>query len=798
MNIKLSSNNTHLDLSENESIKIVDAIQDARDLNKITSAYSQQFNLPATAKNNIFFSRWFNYSVVNGFDARFKVDATITIAGFTFKKGKLRLNGVSIVDGEPSSYKVVFFGDEIELKELIGDQLLRALDFSAYDHEYSDEKVLIGLETGLGVGGATQSNQPPLIYPLISHTRRFIYDNANYFHAENETGIDSKLRKEDLKPALRVKTILEAIETKYGFTFSSIFFNSTYIRNLYLWLNRNKGEIKYSNNDQINATQFTNYEDLVFSSGTDIGDLEVDNDTSYEIDYTITTASSEPYEIRIINIDNGEVLAEANVAEGGTETITATLDPLDVAFLTQTYNIGFEIDSSNALATFTQTVVVRRYTKSWVIFTLDATGNYTFASNSVSNDITINRIVPNIRVFDFLQLLFTMFNLTAYKNDDGEIVIEPLPHFYDNPKVYEITQYVDASQNEISRLFPYSSVDFGFEGRDTFLLKNRDDQTGLKFGDLNYNGDQNFDGKPFDIKVKAEKMLYERLINNDSNTFTRVAYGWGVDKDENAFVNKPLLFYRESEGTSPNKLQFNESNVEVDLTQYNRPSNTFAGQTLNFGAEIDEYDLITNENGLFKNYYRDFVASLYNPRARMVKYNAWLPLHIVLNYSLRDVFIVNGKRYRINKISTNLITGKSELELFVDIPTVTESINGGNPNVFQNPEDVSLSLGTITDSSIEVNYDGALSGVTRVNTFIDQKVDAVGTTYLTKYGFTSLDAETTYRFGIQFQLGSNQNTQIFYIYGTTSAPIIVSPSISGTWDDEIGEFSNEVDTFDIE
>ena len=794
MNIRIVSNNTELDLMSNESIKIVDSIQDARDLTKITSAYSQQFNLPATAKNNIFFSRWFNFSIADGFDARFKIDAVLSISGFTFKKGKLRLNGVSIKDGEPSMYKVVFFGDEIEIKDLIGEQLLSSLDLSTYDHEYSDTVVCEGLKTGLGAGGSSLATEPPIIYPLISHTRRFIYDDSDNFHAENETGIASKVKKEDLKPAIRVKTLLEAIETKFNLTFSSVFFNSTYIRNLYLWLNRNKGEIKYSNNDQINATLFTNYDDLIFSSGTDFTSLTVDNETYYEIDYTITTGSSEPYEIRIINLDNGEVLAEANVGEGGNETITAELPPLNIAFLTASYNIGFEIDASNALSTFTQTVTVTRYARTWTIWLPDATGDYTFPNNNVGVTINLSRLMPNIKIFDFLELLFKTFNLTAYKNDDGEIVVEPLPHFYDNPKLYDITQYVDASQSDVNRLFPYSSVIFDFKGRDTFLLKNRDDQTGLKFGALNFNGDRDFDGKPFKIEVGGEKMLYERVSNVDQGTFTRVGYGWGVNSDEDAFVTNPLLFYREPEGTSPSILEFNANSSEITLTEYNRPSNTFAGQTLNFGAEIDEYDLITNENGLFKNYYRDFVASLYDPRARLVKCTAYLPLNIILSYSLKDVFVIDRKRYRINKISTNLITGKSELELFVDIQTITESINGGNPNRFSDPDEVGISLGTITTTSIQVNYDGALSGVTRVNTFIDQVADAVGTTYGTSYTFTGLKAETTYRLGIQFQIGSTNNTQIYYVYATTGSPT----ALTGTWDDDIADFSNDIDTFDID
>ena len=42
-----------------------------------------------------------------------------------------------------------------------------------------------------------------------------------------------------------------------------------------------------------------------------------------------------------------------------------------------------------------------------------------------------------------------------------------------------------------------------------------------------------------------------------------------------------------------------------------------------------------------------------------------LPLSIVLNYSLNDIFIIKGQKYRINSITTNLSTGMANLELLL-------------------------------------------------------------------------------------------------------------------------------------
>jgi hypothetical protein len=47
----------------------------------------------------------------------------------------------------------------------------------------------------------------------------------------------------------------------------------------------------------------------------------------------------------------------------------------------------------------------------------------------------------------------------------------------------------------------------------------------------------------------------------------------------------------------------------------------------------------------------------------MFKVRAFLPPNILINYRLNDQIKIQDKIFRINSITTNLMTGKSELEL---------------------------------------------------------------------------------------------------------------------------------------
>jgi hypothetical protein len=80
-----------------------------------------------------------------------------------------------------------------------------------------------------------------------------------------------------------------------------------------------------------------------------------------------------------------------------------------------------------------------------------------------------------------------------------------------------------------------------------------------------------------------------------------------------------------------------------------KPANTRGNglQTINFGTEEDEFNLNTNAVSLFATYYNTFIDSVFNIKARIIKVKAFLPLSVLLNYTLADRFIISGKIHKI-------------------------------------------------------------------------------------------------------------------------------------------------------
>ena len=540
--IELYINNTRVDLFKDESVSITDSIQNVRDISKIFTAFSQQFNLPASKTNNKLFKHYYNYSILNGFDARYKAEAEIKLNGINYKKGKIRLNEVTLKDNVPYSYKVVFFGDTIELKDFLNEDLLDSLDteLSDLDFEYTQANVKSKLQTG----------GTDVIVPLITHSRRFeIHATNNKYRSlvGNE-----KLSYADLKPAVKVSRIIEAIEEKYGLDFDG-FFNSYQFSQLYLWLHRNEGYISNSSE----------------GGGVNLLSNRFFDVTNPEENWTRTGGDPEQRPLQLggngYDYEEAECRLDVNVG-GNPDEYTVIIKDGSGNLLTQVTRTGdssnffvapanaggvvdFEviIQSENTF-TITQSLnvkhvgVVEGFDDSFDYTEISET-DYQAVTNSIANTFVVGLNMPKMKIFDFLVNIFKMFNLTVYKEDD-KLKVETLPDFYNAGVRYDITEYVDMSKSSVSKLLQFKNILFDFSSKKTQLVKLSDEVQGTPFSQESY-GNNDWDGGNYNIKVDFEKMMFERLTDSHSNpeVLTTITQGTFLDEKGEPTIGKALLLH---------------------------------------------------------------------------------------------------------------------------------------------------------------------------------------------------------------------------------------------------------------
>ena len=725
-----------MDMFKDESLSISDSIQDVRDISKIFTTFSQQFNLPASATNNKFFKHYQDTDVLNSFDARFKADAIIKLNGVDFRKGTIRLNAVDLKDNKPYSYKVVFFGDIVELKDLLKDDELSSLPFpDSLNFTYDNATVFAKFESNQNLD---------VTFPLVTHSKYF---NINSSNGKYQFGND-RLVFTDLKPALRIKKIIEAIELKYNLTFSDDFFNSFNFKRVYMLLHRASGAVSNALTSGGILTVTNSLNDLTVTTANNVDVRPLSVGFLYSFVYQITLSATTPVTVRITS-PNGQVYAEDTFNTVNTHTIQFEL------INNIPSNVFFTIESENTLTISNQTLAITRL--QGVL-----TATYGFPNNSISNTFIVSRQVPQMKVIDFLTSLFKLNNLTAYK-ENGIIVVRSLQDYYNAGNTYDITEYVDVDKSNVSKLLQFKEIDFKFKSKEYFLVNASDEIQDDDFGNLTFGNDE-FDGGSYKIEVDFEKMMYERLSFNGA--LTGVTQGSLLDSSLEATIGAPLLLY--CNNTDPNNAISWGGSGNPTPTNYKRPSNQLLASTttLNFGGEMDETSLLFNPNSLFQNNYINYITSIFDKQARKTKITAYLPLKILLQYQLNDTFIIANKSYRINTIKTNLLTNKTELELF---NVFTSSLDLQNSIVEGLPRMADFASTTITTTTVNFTWT-AVAGAIQYLIFIDnsfiQKVSVIGSTGAGQ--ITGLDSATTYKISGQVDYGNSTFSRLQDIIVTTT------------------------------
>ena len=670
--IQLYIEGQRVDLFDDESVVLTQTIQNVKDVQKVFTDYSKTFTLPATKENNKIFKHYYNNSITNGFDGRSRVSATLELNHLKFKKGKIKLEGVDLKNNVPHSYKVRFTGNTVTLKDLLGEDKLGALtDLNSNTLVYNAANV----KTKLKANPATND----IIAPLITHTNRLHYDSDSSANLDGnvyyESGGGSHLHGvswDDLKYAIRVDTIIQAIETNYGITFSNDFFNSsnTPYYNLFMWLHRKKGYVESPTATEVeslvNTWTATNLS-LTITSMLNTSTLNVSGTPSRytKLDLKLRTSSGFSYSASV-QLNGTEIYNSGSV----TGDLDITKDDLGTS--QGSYNVIIQSAQNVTFSEVTWDIGYR------LLAGLETFNTYTSAAFSHTNafDFIITQQIPDLKCIDFLTGIFKMFNLTSYIDDDtDEVIVKTLDNYYAGGTSYDITEFVDRGKSSVNVALPFKEITFEHGDTKTLLASKHSQLFNNTWGKIEYTNGESLDGKIYKVKTPFSNMLYERLTDLDTDTLTSIQYGFFVDDNQASYYGKPLLFYPvRNSGNSISFLDTTSSHSEV--TQYNVPSNSVALSSatskynINFNNEINEYTLDnTFTDTLFEAYHKDYISDVFDVTNRLTKLTAYLPLRILLNYTLADRFNISGTTYKINSIKTNMLTGKSDLELLNDIYT---------------------------------------------------------------------------------------------------------------------------------
>lgn len=644
-----TDNYEKIELFNDEEIQINSSIQNVQDLAKVYTDFTQSFTIPASPHNNRLFEHFYQTDVDANNNPNIRRNAFIEIGTIPFRSGKISIESSNVVKGRVESYSITFYGDLTSLKDKFGDDTLKDLDLSVYSQPYNGTTVRTRL---------VNASASDIRYPLISSNRLWSYNIGANTDINNSS---YPIVYTELFPALRVKKIFEAIETKYNVSFNSNFFNQKLFTELFLWLKNAKTMQALTETLQFTIDDITDADSRI-NTTTDTFDLG--NTTNVRVLASNATPSVATAKIYLDVYINNSLYNTYELTTTSKQIIPKTT-------FTGTNVMSFKIRAS-VPCTVSSVGIRIEYQDS--LLALGTAQFRTLSKTFVEATIDPTVYAPNIKVSDFVGGIFRMFNLTCYATSVDNFQVEPLDDWYTKGAVIDITKYVDTDEITIERHKLYKEISFNYEKSESFLNKEYfDSQTNApkEFGSYKETN-SNYDGGEYTIDVPFENIRFSKeLTSNTAEPPT--AFILNEKNSNEAYDNKPILLYLDSLKTGVS-FYFDNGSTVSQVTQYMPLTNQLTYNNVvysnHFAVEGSPFDATYITNTLYSQYYDSYLKNLYNPKNRITNVKALFPISLLTSLKLNDRLIIRDKRYVINEMKVNLTTGDVDLALINDFRAI--------------------------------------------------------------------------------------------------------------------------------
>ena len=670
-----------LDLFNDEKVEINLNVKNLSDISKIRSDFSQPFTVPTSPSNNGVFQYWFDADVDGTFNANIRVDAYIEVNSLPFRFGSVQLDNCKLKNGLPYSYSITFFGAGVNLSDKFGDDYLKDLDLSAYDHNYSSS-----VANALSYSSIASGD---IYYPLINARTYMDYGSAATYDLKL---IGNTLSYKDFKPALREIRIIEAIEAKYNLIFSRDFFDRSIFYNKFLWLHKEAGQLKTSSEPlEIDYTSKSTIEDYwnitpdeinLTNNSVTVNWINNWPTTVYKrykkalVKLSINTASTNKYKIEVF--DNGILYNTYEELQGTIDINIYNKWAKDDEYLNHIFT--FKVSTIEGNMSFTSTVL---YLGQYFDYSVATYRNRKLTATSLSQTTTnailkIKEQMPEMKVKEYINSLVSQFNLIIKPTGVDSYYIDTLDNWYSKGKAYDISSLVDIKDITVKRPSVKKKIDFLYQKTETVLAKQYFDNNQLSYGDL--KAVYNITGDELKIESQFENMLFERLVDVSTSTTTDLQCGFAVDLTNNPVKGKPISFYRNGIETS-DAIYIGSVAYEPIWHTATEDNYTFEQVTnsLNFGADNSSFFYSPIDTSLYYNFWKTYIEELYNKKTRVLSLKCKLPIRILLNLGLNDRFIIGDYKYKISTVKVDLTNGDADIEIFSDLGAPIDSVNNINP-----------------------------------------------------------------------------------------------------------------------
>ena len=693
-------NPTYLDLSDT-SIKATYSSKEIQDVTQQKSDFTHNITLPFTQVNNDFFAHYYEVNVDGSFRADVKASCSIYVDSNLIFEGYIQLVKVDTLN---ENYTAICFGDVANLATELGEDKLNDLDLTKYNHILSQANVENSWNGLTDYVGALPDGDE-ILYPIIEN-------GLNYTGGDFQF-ITNPIRPRDLKPAIKLKSLLDFIINKAGYTISSTFLNSTFFTSQYMTLG---GDLEGSATSLLDGFKVGMTADQTAVSGVDVDFDNESNPSGYYDSNGNFNTTTNSYVVPSSGTYGFQTQLVIDTTVASSNTVKAIYYINSVSLGDAAVNI-----TSNTLGldSFTGDVVQLSLTVGDVI-TCRIFSNTSFGTKKIKKNDTINgtvydsfvklvyapdaveggevsfevgnNLLPKDKQIDFVKSIFARYNLIVVidKGTPKQLNIEPIQDFRDVGVSKDWTDKLDLSKSVIiepTNRFRKASLNL--------TDKTDKDRANAYWEDVKgeiYNSRKH----PFygdfgsgELTIPSMFSSFTPFKIERSKMFVAQHFEFKDGAAEGVTTKPKLFYYSGLKGLSPSdsysmrdeitgtisvKLSYpfcHHYSMAGDLvTETDTDIRFKAGNILNQSSLVETQ----TGNDVYNGYWKRYLNNIYNKDARIQTAYFYLTSQDISDFKYNDKVFIKDSYWFINKISSYAIgvdnSTKVELIKALESPNV--------------------------------------------------------------------------------------------------------------------------------
>ena len=647
-----------LDVFENEPVSLTYAFQDIQNVNTAKGSHTQEFRLPATDTNKHYFGAVEDHNKVGGFTIKLKHEAVVSNDGLPILTGHLQFKGAIVKAGDVAEYDVVIFGEFVDMAAGLQGVRLRDLDFSAYNHTLNYTNVVASFGGSLH-GGVVR-------YGVIDRAFGWLNTDINLSDTANT------LHPYQLTPFVRVKTVLDAIFARAGYTYTSAFFTA---HEMYMpaFAGGDVMVVSNANTPQLvvaglasNATP-SGSALYVFTNLTDSGSYFYDSNASFSSStWTAAVTATVTAEIHVkATLTAGSTMAfrmglakgptySSMAVQSGIYTINGSGNGIDTTvYLSlpviagETYRLAAFTESgwSSGTLTFDGTSAPE-YVRTFVRFG-------TFSGVLTGGTVRIAENMPDYAALDYLADLQAMFNLVFVPDRNTQTIrVEPAKDYFESGSVLDWSQKIDRTTDV--QLTPTTDLqtktyEWTFAESDD-IVNTAFVDTALRVCGRQRITDTENDFAEGDTTITAGHAPF--VINRVGSMLLFKGY----DSDGAVLTEPlPMICYFAGNITGAWRM-FSGTTSTLQSTYplfspFSAEPATLTSNSLFFGNDAAHIVTAYPVNTLYNRFWAGYVRDLYSEESRIMTADFFLTPGDIATFSFADTIYTHGGYWRILDIS---------------------------------------------------------------------------------------------------------------------------------------------------